>query len=168
MLRRRFLGFEATIRMTRCRCFEEDMGSKVVFQFDDAHVHECLLYGVNAACAPGACYNDIGVDSCTCSSGYEGVEEAGKLICRIGVCAVAQTHRLHRRLFRSLYLPLPVVFRQMESLASSSCFLFVGPQLHVHGVRLASWTWKVSFKFYSRFPTMTGTRMCWTTRVIPH
>ena len=31
------------------------MGSEVVFYFDVAHVHECLLYGVNAACAPGAC-----------------------------------------------------------------------------------------------------------------
>ena len=27
----RFLGFEATIRMTRCCWFEEDMGSEVVF-----------------------------------------------------------------------------------------------------------------------------------------
>ena len=24
---------------------------------------ECLLYGVNAACAPGACHNDIGANS---------------------------------------------------------------------------------------------------------
>ena len=38
---------------------------------------------------PGTCYNDIGVNSCTCSSGCESVEEAGKLICRIGVYSVA-------------------------------------------------------------------------------
>ena len=51
--------------------------------------NECLLYGVNAACAPGACHNDIGANSCTFSSGYESVEEDGKLICRIGVRGVA-------------------------------------------------------------------------------
>ena len=39
---------------------------------------------MNAACAPGACYNDISVKSCTCSSGFESVEEDGKQICRIG------------------------------------------------------------------------------------
>ena len=45
--------------MTQCRWSEEDSGSEVVFLFDVAHVHEFLLHGVNAACAPGACYNDI-------------------------------------------------------------------------------------------------------------
>ena len=40
--------------MTQCRWSEEDSGSEVVFLFDVAHVHEFLLYGVNAACAPGA------------------------------------------------------------------------------------------------------------------
>ena len=44
--------------MTQCRWSEEDSGSEVVLLFV-AHVHECLVYGVNAACAPGACYNDI-------------------------------------------------------------------------------------------------------------
>ena len=38
---------------------------------------------MNAACAPGACHNDIGANSCTCSSGYESVEEDGKLICAV-------------------------------------------------------------------------------------
>ena len=49
----------------------------------NAQVHECLLCNVNAASAPGACYNDISVKSCTCSNGFESVEEDGKQICRI-------------------------------------------------------------------------------------
>ena len=57
-----FLAVEATIRMARCRWFEEDMGSEVVLLFV-AHVHECLVYGVNADCAPGTCHNDNG---CSC------------------------------------------------------------------------------------------------------
>ena len=40
MLRRVFLAFEATIRMARCRWFEEDSGSEVVFWFDLDHAHD--------------------------------------------------------------------------------------------------------------------------------
>ena len=67
------------------------MGSEVVFYFDVAHVHECLLYGVNAAC-PGACHNDIGAYSCTCPIGYGSVEEDGKPVCGLVVCGGARSH----------------------------------------------------------------------------
>ena len=63
---------------------------EVVFYFDFAHVHDCLLYGVNAAC-PGACHNNIGAYSCTCPIGYGSMEEDGKPICGLVVCGVPQS-----------------------------------------------------------------------------
>ena len=66
------------------------MRSVVVIYFDVAHVHECLLKSVNAAC-PGACHNDIGAYSCTCPIDYGSVEVDGKLVCGLVGCGGARS-----------------------------------------------------------------------------